>query len=89
MNDVESAGIPGAFKAPVIPWDSIQAMGIADGLAHMTLCLSLSIPDGHGGVADRSAAVAHLRMSFRTLAILKDAIAKIELMAQPAASSRN
>ena len=89
MTDVERAGIPGAFDAPVMLWDSIQAMGIADGLAHMTLCLSLSIPDGHGGVADRSVAVAHLRMSFRALEGLKDAIAKIELMARPAAGSRN
>ena len=78
----DDKALPGAYEAPVILWDSIQAMGIADGLAHMTLCVSLSIPDGTGGVNDQSAAVAHLRMSTRALGVLKEAIAKIELMAK-------
>ena len=82
MKRHDNNALPGAYEAPVILWDSIQAMGMADGLAHMTLCVSLSIPDGTGGVNDQSAAAVHLRMSIRALRTLKEAIAKIELMAK-------
>jgi hypothetical protein len=78
--------LPGSLEAPVILWDSIQAMGIADGLAHMTLCLGRSLPDGSGNVVETSTTVAHLRMSFRALAALGEAIAKIDLIAKAAVS---
>jgi hypothetical protein len=79
--------LPGSLEAPVILWDSIQAMGIADGLAHMTLCLGRSLPDGSGGVVEASTTVAHLRMSFRALDALRDAINKIEQIAKAAGAS--
>lgn len=74
--------LPGSLEAPVILWDSIQAMGIADGLAHMTLCLGRSLPDGNGGVIETATTVAHLRMSFRALEQLRAAIAKIDQIAK-------
>lgn len=75
---------PGSFDAPVILWDTIQAMGVTGPLAHMTLALELWVPDGKGGALQRTAVVAHLRMNFNALAQLKESIAAIELLARPA-----
>jgi hypothetical protein len=68
--------------APVIFCDAVPTYGHYNGIAHMTLSTMRFLPV-EGKVAQDNMIVAHLRMNMVALRALKDAIAAIELLAQP------
>ena len=80
--------IDGAI-APFIFTDGAAALGYYNGIAHMTLTALRFRPrsDEKAGTVMDSVVTAHLRMNMVALASLKAAIEKIELLAQPPAST--
>ena len=69
-------------NAPFILFDEISGFGSYNGIAHMTL-EALRFMNVNGKLRTDRVAVAHLRMNLVALKVLKDTIAKIELLAQP------
>jgi hypothetical protein len=77
----------GSMSAPIIFADWIGTFGLANnGIVHIGLEAVRHMPVGGQSVSDR-VIVAHLRIPFATLAVLKQAIEKIELMANPPGST--
>ena len=77
----------GSMSAPIIFTDWIGTFGLANnGIVHIGLEVLRHMPVGDQSVADR-VIVAHLRIPFATLAVLKQAIEKIELMEKPPAGT--
>ena len=77
----------GSMSAPIIFTDWIGTFGLGqNAVVHICLEAVRHMPVGDQSVADR-VIVAHLRMPFATLGVLKQTIEKIELMAKPAAST--
>jgi hypothetical protein len=77
----------GSMSAPIIFADWIGTFGLANnGIVHIGLEAVRHMPVGGQSVADR-VIVAHLRIPFATLAVLKQTIEKIELMAKPSGST--
>lgn len=75
FSGVASAG------APFIFFDAVPTMGEFNGICHLALS-ALRFNPGDGRVATDSVMVAHLRTNMHGLLALKDAIAKVELLAQ-------
>jgi hypothetical protein len=76
----------GSMSAPIIFADWIGTFGLGQGVVHICLEAVRHMPVSDQSIADR-VIVAHLRMPFATLAVLKQTIEKIELMAKPPASA--
>jgi hypothetical protein len=75
------------MSAPIIFTDWIGTFGLANNrIVHIGLEAVRHMPVGAQSVADR-VVVAHLRIPFATLAVLKQTIEKIELMAKPPGST--
>jgi hypothetical protein len=73
----------GNMSAPIIFTDWIGTFGLAqNGIVHIGLEAVRHMPVGAQSVSDR-VIVAHLRIPFATLAVLKRTIEQIELMAKP------
>jgi hypothetical protein len=72
----------GSAHAPIIFFDGAPTMGHYNGVAHITLAAMRFLPGPDRVIAD-NVIVAHLRMNMPALMALKDAIAKIELLAEP------
>ena len=68
--------------APFIFCDGVATMGHYNGIAHLSLSALRFMP-AQGAVRSDSVVVVHLRMNMIALGALKDAISKIELLAQP------
>ena len=78
----------GSMSAPIIFADWIGTYGLANsGIVHIGLEAVRHMPVGGQSIPDR-VIVAHLRIPFAPLAILKATIEKIELMAKPPADAR-
>ena len=77
----------GSMSAPIIFTDWIGTFGLGqNGVVHICLEAVRYMPVGDQSVADR-VIVAHLRIPFATLGVLKQTLEKIELMAKPPAST--
>jgi hypothetical protein len=77
----------GSMSAPIIFTDWIGSFGLSqNGIVHIGLEALRHMPVGDQSVTDR-VIVAHLRIPFATLSVLKQTIEKIELMAKPPASA--
>jgi len=71
-------------NAPFIYFDGVPNFGFREGIANLTLeVLRFTPARGGGQVFVDKVSVAHLRMNMAALRSLKNALAGIELMAQP------
>jgi hypothetical protein len=71
-------------NAPFIYFDGVPNFGFREGVANLTLeVLRFTPARGGGQVFVDKVSVAHLRMNMTALRSLKNALAGIELMAQP------
>jgi hypothetical protein len=77
----------GSAVAPVIYFEGAPNFGFNEGVANITL-EALVYSSVNGAIITERQTVAHLRMSAQGLARLKNAIAGIELLANPAPEGR-
>jgi hypothetical protein len=73
-----------AANAPVIYFDSISSRGAYMGMAAMTLECGLHLVGQDGKSVNGRQVVAHVRFPLARLALLRDALNAIELLAKPA-----
>jgi hypothetical protein len=76
----------GSATAPFIYFDGAPTFGFDGAVANITLEAMTHLSMNEGIVSERRV-VAHLRMSVKALASLKQAIETIELMASPSRGS--
>ena len=83
---IKDADLSLSGDAPFIYCDHIGAFGLFAGMPHVTLEAIRHLTVGGNLTVDR-VVVAHLRLPLPTLIALGEAIERLKLMAQPAASA--
>ncbi|WP_336488111.1 hypothetical protein [Methylobacterium nigriterrae] len=89
VESVTRPAVEGSFAAPVIYFDEVETIGVANGVGQVML--SAMVPDlgPNGTVANKRIVVAHLRGSPHAMNELHKAIGKLALLASGTSGRKN